>query len=104
MKTQITKRKILIRPSGAPAAAPDGAPDAEAAQAEAAQEPLQGEPPPPAPDTLLPPPQMVEPKRANYTWAVIVALLAVGCFIGLLAVQWVEWNALKLIFPLPLVR
>lgn len=99
MKTQITKRKFILRSS---ASADAAAPDAEAAAAETAQQPLQGEPPPPAPDTLLPPPQMAAPKRANYTWAVIVALLAVGCFIGLLAVQWIEWNEMKPVFPPPL--
>jgi hypothetical protein len=92
MKTQITKRKLILptRPAATSEAAPQGP----------------GEPPPPAPDTLPPPPEMsvaAPPSNGIYIAGVVMALIALGCFIALVALQWIEYKEMKLAFPPPVV-
>lgn len=83
MKTQATRKKVLTVRSGMGVNAPS-----------------EGEPSPPAPSTLPPAPGMVPQKSgASYTVAAILALIALGCFLALLALQLLEWDYMKDAFP-----
>ena len=58
-----------------------------------------GEEAPPAPDTMQPPP-MAEGPRESFTWAAILAIVAVLCFVALVAIQWIEHQELSSAFPM----
>ena len=83
MKTQVTKRKTL-----------------KLKRTDAVGPAAGGEPPPPAPDGLVAPPQAAPAKGASYTFAGICAIISLICFIALVLLQWTEFTFLKTAFPL----
>jgi hypothetical protein len=77
MQTQVTQKKVLKLKTTPGANADDGAP-AAATQA----------------------PQVVVEAPESFTWAAILSILAVICFVALLIFQWVEFKDLSAAFPM----
>lgn len=82
MQTQVTQKKVL-RLRTTPGVDAGG-----------------GEEAPPAPNTLAPPPQVVVVRPESFTWAAILAVVAVLCFVALLIFQWIEFQDLSAAFPM----
>ena len=82
MQTQVTQKKVLKQKT---------TPGASAGSGEEA---------PPSPGARPSAPQLVVEKPESFTWAAILAVVAVICFVALLIFQWIEFQDLSTAFPM----
>jgi len=81
MQTQVTQKKVLKLKT---------TPGVNAGEAEADS---------PAAGAVEQAPQVVEAPE-SFTWAAILSILAVICFVALLVFQWIEFQDLSAAFPM----